>query len=83
MGNRREKERGMDQLIFWLLAGAIYLMPSFMVPKHHHLRGPVIVVNVALGWTFVGWVVAMAMAVSRSKTPEPFRAQVPSRQHLP
>ncbi len=32
--------------------------------RHHHQTGSIAVVNLFLGWTVVGWVVALAMAFS-------------------
>jgi len=51
--------------IFWF---ALYFVPSIIViiRKSHNI-GPVIVVNLFLGWTFIGWIVALAMAVSQNK----------------
>lgn len=49
--------------------------PLFAVSKKHAFPYdwrlsdgyPAIVINVFLGWTFIGWVVAFAMAVSKDK----------------
>ncbi len=51
--------------ILAVLAGlAIYFMPTIVAALGKHpLVAPVIVLNVFLGWTFVGWVVALALAV--------------------
>ncbi|ATN94059.1 membrane protein [Mycobacterium phage Kumao] len=46
------------------LGVATYLVPTFIAQaRQSHLLGPVVVINLLLGWTFVGWVVALAMAV--------------------
>jgi hypothetical protein len=48
-------------LYFFLLA--LYLIPSVVARGRGHHNWPAIaVVNVLLGWTFVGWVVALAWA---------------------
>jgi hypothetical protein len=46
-----------------LLVLCWYFVPSFvaLVRKVRH-QGSVVVINVFLGWTFIGWVVALAMA---------------------
>ncbi|MER7756949.1 superinfection immunity protein [Kitasatospora sp. NPDC097643] len=49
----------------------LYFLPTVVamaraVPN----RGSVVVINIFLGWTLLGWVVALAMA-ARSKTPHP------------
>lgn len=47
----------------WLFIAVVYLLPSmFAWERNVANKGSVIVVNVFLGWTFVGWVVALAMA---------------------
>lgn len=38
---------------------------------HTALQGTIIVINVLLGWTVIGWIVAMAMAYGSTKTPTP------------
>ncbi|MBY4575974.1 hypothetical protein ACN94_20730 [Gordonia paraffinivorans] len=58
------------QLLFLI---GLYLLPSIIaqlrkVPN----KGSTIVINVFLGWTIVGWVVALAMAVRDvPRTPHP------------
>ena len=49
-------------LVAALLGLAIYFIPTIIAAKHP-LVAPVVVLNVFLGWTFVGWVVALALAV--------------------
>jgi hypothetical protein len=49
---------------------ALYFVPSLVAYNRRSLnRASVLVVNVFLGWTFIGWVVALAMAVSRNVEP--------------
>lgn len=38
----------------WLIAGA----------RNHHQHGAIAAINMLLGWTFIGWVVALAWAFS-------------------
>ena len=40
---------------------------------------PVVAINALLGWTLVGWVVALAMAVRSVPKPEPAAPPPPSR----
>jgi hypothetical protein len=48
-----------------VIAAALYLAPSLVAYKRaHHQLGAIAVINVLLGWTVVGWVVALAMACS-------------------
>ena len=43
----------------------LYLFPSFVAGiRGHHNVVSIVVINIFLGWTFVGWVIALAMACS-------------------
>jgi hypothetical protein len=54
-------------LLIPLYVGA-YLLPSIVASaRHSHLTAPVAIVNIFLGWTFIGWVVALAMAVTSKR----------------
>lgn len=50
----------------FILAGLlVYFTPTIIaIAGHKKNTGAVIIVDVFLGWTFIGWVVAFAMAVS-------------------
>lgn len=51
--------------------GLLYFLPVIIAgSRNHHQLGPVIVINTFLGWTLIGWVAALAMAVSATKTRE-------------
>ena len=48
-----------------------YFIPTIVAwVRHVPNKGSVTVVNVFLGWTVIGWIVALAMAV-RSRPPAP------------
>jgi hypothetical protein len=48
---------------------ALYFVPTMVVlARKKRESGPVIVVNVLLGWTFIGWVVALAMAFGDNRS---------------
>jgi Superinfection immunity protein len=49
-------------LIIAALLGAYFAPWIVAAVRHLPNRGPIIVVNIFLGWTFIGWVVALAMA---------------------
>jgi Superinfection immunity protein len=52
-------------LVLFLLAalGWVYVLPAFVAFKRRHLnRRAILVVNLLLGWTTIGWVVAMVWA---------------------
>lgn len=52
--------------LFFLFAPMLYLLPSYEAwqRKHHNLTG-VILVNVLLGWTLLGWVFALVWSVMK------------------
>ena len=63
-------------LIFLLLAlvCAVYFLPTIIASsRKHHNAGSVFIINLFLGWTFLGWVIALAMAMSavRDAGPKP------------
>jgi hypothetical protein len=66
-----------------LAAAALYLLPTIIVLARRagDLAGPMIVLNVFLGWTLLGWVASLAMSVASSTTPRPPRC--PTQPTLP
>ena len=43
----------------------LYFLPTIIAMcRSHHQDGPILVVNLFLGWTIIGWVVALAMSLS-------------------
>lgn len=47
---------------------AFYFLPTLIAAsRNHHQWGTIFVVNIFFGWTFVGWVVALAWSVSASR----------------
>lgn len=49
----------------WLAIALVYMIPTIIAfLRYHHQIGPILVINLLLGWSFIGWVVALAMAVS-------------------
>jgi hypothetical protein len=70
-------------LLLLAAIGCAYFLPSF-VASHRKVPnvGSVMVVNALLGWTMVGWVVALAMAC-RDPRPQPALAppEPPSGVH--
>jgi hypothetical protein len=52
----------MSTLIGILILIAIYLIPTWIAWARHHQVGMVAVPNILLGWTVIGWAVALAIA---------------------
>jgi Superinfection immunity protein len=49
--------------ILLVLILVVYFIPTFVAGSRHTVNsGAVFVINLFLGWTFIGWVVALAMA---------------------
>lgn len=41
----------------------VYFLPALVASgRHHHNAGAIVVLNLFLGWTFLGWVVALVWA---------------------
>ena len=61
---------GIGALFLFLIIAAMYLVPTIVaVARHHHQTGAIVVINLLLGWTFIGWVVALAMACGAVRAP--------------
>ena len=54
-----------------IIAGLIfYFLPCIIAfSRHHHQSGAVFAINLFLGWTLIGWVVALAMSMSAKRVP--------------
>lgn len=58
----------MATMIWVALAVTIYFLPSIVAGNRNRAVGPVFVLNLFLGWTLVGWVVALVWAMTE-RTP--------------
>lgn len=57
-------------LVVFMLFAAAYFAPTIVAGlRQHHQLGPIAVINFFLGWTLIGWVVAMAMAAGAVRPP--------------
>lgn len=53
---------------FFVLAPAMYFLPTYEAASRKHPNiGAIAAVNAFLGWTLVGWVVAIAWALKRAE----------------
>jgi hypothetical protein len=55
-------------LIFLAIAVIIYFLPGLIARKKSNATA-IALFNLFLGWTFIGWVIALVWAVSPDKTP--------------
>jgi Superinfection immunity protein len=61
-------------LLFWMVASAIgvmiYFLPSILaVVNHRRNSATIVVLNILLGWSFVGWIAALVMALMKEPLP--------------
>ncbi len=67
-------ESGSSLLLgFSLLIGGVvlYFLPAIIAEnRKHHNKGAITVLNLLLGWTFVGWVAALVWAASATRESE-------------
>lgn len=55
---------GLFNLIALLLLAAVYFLPSLLAwRKRHPWRDRILVANALLGWTVIGWVACLVMAL--------------------
>ena len=66
----------MITLLFLVISLAIYFLPTIVAFKRvHKNRVPILVVDLFLGWTLLGWVVALAWSLTdNTQTTEVSRA---------
>ncbi len=58
---------GLMQIVFYVALLALYLLPIYEASKRRHPRiVPISLIDVFLGWTVIGWIVALVWAVRRS-----------------
>jgi hypothetical protein len=50
-------------LVFLVLAAALYFLPTLIGQKKANI-GAIFVLNLLLGWTIVGWIVALVWALT-------------------
>ncbi|WP_282177275.1 superinfection immunity protein [Vibrio nereis] len=52
-----------------LIALALYMLPSFIAAgRKHHNSTPLLIVNLFLGWTLLGWFVCFVWSFTYVKT---------------
>lgn len=74
-------------LLILLFALALYFVPSIIAKsRDHHQFGTILVLNIFLGWTFIGWVVCLAMSLSataKGGAPVTYAAPPPPNAAVP
>jgi hypothetical protein len=70
LGNSR-KGYVMEVLVVLLLLFLLYILPTIVAWRRKHpSENAIAIVNIFLGWTFIGWVVALAWAFTAIETPK-------------
>ena len=57
----------MDTTTGWivvLVILGIYFLPTIVAGRHHN-SGAIFLLNLLLGWTFIGWVIALVWACTK------------------
>ena len=56
---------GENVMELWILVGILYFFPAMIAKARKHPNtAAIFVLNIFLGWTFIGWVVALVWAVT-------------------
>jgi len=67
--NNQETGQTIMGLIMLAIGLLIYFLPAIAGSGKKHSAG-IFILNLFLGWTFLGWVIALVWAVSDDKLPE-------------
>jgi hypothetical protein len=58
-------------IVLLIIVAALYFTPSIIaIMRKKTNMAPIIIIDILLGWTFVGWVVALVWAAAAEKTPQ-------------
>ena len=66
--------------MLWILGIFLYFLPILCASKEHPNRTGLFMLNLFLGWTFIGWVVALVWAFSKKQVVQQIYYQ---QQELP
>jgi hypothetical protein len=73
---------GLVLMVVLVVAAVIYFLPSIVVlVRRSDTASAVLVINLFLGWTFLGWVTSLAMAVSGTGKPRHVPGSVSTLPH--
>jgi hypothetical protein len=54
----------MELLLIVFIGIALYFMPAY-IGRNKKNAGAILALNLLLGWTFLGWVIAMVWAITK------------------
>lgn len=55
-------------IIIWTIAFVLYFLPT-LIGWNKRNSNAILALNILLGWTFIGWVVAFIWSISKDSTP--------------
>jgi hypothetical protein len=65
----------------FIFALAMYFLPTIIAcVRHLHSRGGIVMLNLFLGWTFIGWIAALIWAIA---APAPYYPYPPYPPYPP
>jgi hypothetical protein len=60
---------GFPTIVMGLLIGAVYFLPSLLAWRRgHRWRQKILLANLAVGWTVIGWFVCLGLALSQPRS---------------
>lgn len=55
----------MEAIVYLVVGAAIYFLPAFVASQRNHRNaGAIFILNLFLGWTFLGWVIALIWSLT-------------------
>lgn len=58
-------------MVAFLVIGLLYFLPTLIAVKRTHRNmAPIAVINILLGWSLIGWVIALAWSFSANTEPD-------------
>lgn len=59
---------GLIGWVAWIVLLTIYLLPTLVASlRHHHQTAAILLTNVLLGWTALGWIAALIWSVTATQ----------------
>ena len=81
VGGRAEGATTWSSIVLLIVSFAIYFLPAWVAgSRNHHNQMAILALNFFLGWTFVGWVIALVWALTEvNKAQQQSKVSKPSR----
>jgi hypothetical protein len=59
---------GFPTVVMGLLVGGVYFLPSLLAwRRQHRWRQKIMLANLVVGWTVIGWIVCLGLALSHPR----------------